>query len=410
MFKRISAYSSIPVGIWAVSLASLLISISTTMTFSLSPIYLTEVLGISLFSMGLMEGFSEGLSQISKLFSGMIGDYCKKKKPVLLIGFLLAALSKPFFILANGLSLVMLSKVLERLSNGIIASPRDAYVASEALPNKKGLSLGFMMTMKTLGCTIGSWTVAILLKFIVDDYRLLLWLGFIPCMAAIYILYKYLKEPTESAAGVQKDNSQKIKFSIEGFKHLPMIYWGLLIIAVIFMSARISDGFLMLRLKELGASASMCASTIGTFNIISALCCLPIGKLSDRYSRTHILYFAFITLIGSHCCFIFADNLWLGLGGIVLWGMQRGSSQLLFSAIIADIVPKNFLGTAIGFFYLSSGIVALVAGAVAGKLSGISLQSTFIYGAFIATLALLGLIILNKRLKKLTLSTPITVC
>ncbi|MCE5293988.1 MAG: hypothetical protein LLF94_05185, partial [Chlamydiales bacterium] len=139
----------LPAEIWPVTIANMLIAISTTMTFSVSPFYITAVLGISMFSMGAMEGFTEGLSQLSKLFSGITSDYSRKKKPTLLFGAFLTAISKPFFILATGSMGVVTSKILERVSNGVISTPRDAYVADIATSQTRGACYGIMMTGKT---------------------------------------------------------------------------------------------------------------------------------------------------------------------------------------------------------------------------------------------------------------------
>jgi len=379
---------AVPKGIWAVSMASLLVAISTSMTFSISPLFMKDVLGISLFAMGMMEGISEALSQASKLFSGVIGDISKRKKPILLSGFILAAISKPFFILAPGAGMVMFSKLLERMSNGLMASPRDAYVANEAPLAIRGRCLGLMMSLKTLGCTLGSWLIAFMLLF-TTNYRTLLWIGLIPCTLAIFIIVFYLIETDKSP----EPEHEKIKLSFKAFKHLPNAYWFLLIVASTFMAARISDGFLIIRLQSLGASKAVCASIIGTFNLISAISCLPIGQLSDKYSRQSMLYIAFIALVACHIAFAFATNVYVGFLGVILWGAQRGSSQLLFSAAIADCVPKNMVGTAIGFFNVVTGLIAIVVGGVVGMMADSAIHFPFLYGAFVAStsLILLGL-------------------
>src|SRR5690349_8782501 len=156
-------FSHLPLEIWVLTFANLLVSVASTMTFSLSPLFITTVLGLSVFSMGAMEGFAEALSQISKLSSGISSDYFQKKKPSLMLGIFLAALSKPFFILANGPFSVVISKILERISNGVIATPRDAYVADICVPSKRGAAYGVMMTGKAIGCVIGPLIVSFLI-------------------------------------------------------------------------------------------------------------------------------------------------------------------------------------------------------------------------------------------------------
>jgi MFS family permease len=395
MFRRISK------GVWGVSIGSMLIAISTTMTFSISPFYITKVLGLSMLSLGLADGICEGIAQLSRLFSGYTGDYFRRKKPPLLFGALLATISKPMFILAGGIGLVVVSKALERVSNGIMATPRDAYVAESATDNTKGMSLGLMMTLRTVGCSIGSLFMGALLIF-VSDYRMLLWYGFIPCLLSLFVFFKFMPEravapsPSREKQGVKKSDP---RICWADFKQLSRRYWSLILVAMLFMCARFNDCFLILRLSQLGAPDYLCASTIGIFNIISGICCLPIGSLSDRINRSKMLYFSFITLVLTNVFFM-TNSLPLALLGVVMWGAQRGTSQVLFSAIVADEAPHNIIGTAMGIFYLLTGLTAVMAGSIAGSLSDMSLAYAFYFGFGVSSLALVLLYIRNEILSR----------
>ncbi|KAB2835588.1 MAG: MFS transporter [Caedimonadaceae bacterium] len=399
----VNQFAKLPRGLLSITLANMLIAISTTMTFSISPFYLTTVLGISLLGMGVMEGFTEGLSQMSKLFSGISSDVSKKKKPTLLFGILLTVLSKPFFILASGVGLVMTSKIMERISNGVVATPRDAYVADISTRENRGSSFGIMMTGKTVGCIIGPFLVSFLMIF-TDDLRTLLWLGFIPCLAAMILIWKFLPEKSHTSNEAARKTIEKAyerKFHFRDIIAMPHTYWTLVIASSLFMVARFNDGYLSLRLEELGTPKSICVATIGIFNAISAICCFPIGKLSDRINRSTLLYFSYITLFLSNVCFIFADGMWLGLLGVVFWGAQRGTSQILFSAIIADEAPRHVMGTAIGLFYIVGGIISLVAGSIAGYISNNNLSDIFYFGAVTSFIALMYLAYRNSFASKL---------
>ncbi len=388
---------SLPIGVWAVSISMMLIAVSTTMVFSISPFFITQVLGLSFVSLGIMEGISEGLSFFSKLASGFAGDFFRRKKPPLVIGVAMATISKPIFILAGGATGIMISKVIERISNGIMATPRDAYCAEEVSANMRGSSLGLMMSLKTFGCALGSFIIGGLIIF-TNDYRLLLWIGFIPCFLSFLVLLMYMKEERVEKE-LKTPESKRKKLKLSDFKSLNSRYWSLVIIATIFMAARFSDGFLILRMKELGAPMWLCTSTIGIFNLISAFACLPIGRWSDRFCRSRMLYFSFIALVLSNVCFIFDGGLMLALLGVLFWGAQRGTSQMLFAAIIADEVPEKIIGTALGIYYLLSGVIAVFAGFMAGHVADISLFYAFIFGLTASTLALIALFVRNEIFK-----------
>lgn len=380
-------FSHLPVEIWALTFANLLVAVATAMAFSISPFFITTVLGLSTFSMGAIEGFAEALSQVSKLSSGVSSDYFRKKKPTLIFGIFLAAISKPFFILANGSGAVIISKVLERISNGVIATPRDAYVADICVSSKRGAAYGIMMTGKTIGCVIGPLLVSCLI-FFTENYRLILWIGFLPIVVALYIIWKYMHEVDPQEENTSNTVERGHKISFDDMKKLSSKYWIAIGIAAIFMLARFSDGFLALRLKELGAPLPVCTATIGIFNFISVLCSYPIGDLSDKVGREKLLYFSYIALILCNVCFILAGDMWLGLVGVLFWGAQRSTSQILFTALIADVAPKKIIGTAIGIFYIVSGVSSLLSGSISGWLANTQLSHIFIFGFFTSMLAL----------------------
>lgn len=394
----------IPFSIWAVSLAIGLMAVSVSMTFSISPFFMTTVLGFSMFSLGSIEGFCEGIAQVSKLFSGVSGDYFRRKKPTLLVGFSLAILSKPLFILAGGSGSVIVSKCMERISNGVMATPRDAFVADTAPPNQKGSCFGLMMSFKTGGCVVGSLLIGYLLTF-THNYLLLLWIGFIAAVLSMLVIIFFMKEKTQEEIVTHQKKTKPTRLSWKDLKSLSWAYWSLIIVASVYMCARFSDGFLILRMKELGASVALSASIIGIFNFVSALCCFPIGRLSDKINRDVVVYFSILTLVLCNVCFIFASSVTIGMLGVIFWGAQRATSQILFCAIIADVAPTRIMGTAMGIFYLLTGIIAWGAGSVAGWIAEMSLQHAFTFGLIMSGLSLVLHFIRSRTLKS-TLPLP----
>lgn len=378
---------NIPPAIFSLVLASLLTSVSVSMVFSISPFFMTNVLGLTMSAMGMVEGFTEGLSQLGKMLSGIISDKIKRKKPILVFGFFLSAVSKPLFIMASGLYMVFASKVIERITNGLIATARDAFVIDNSPKNLKGACLGLILTSKTLGCVLGSAIVSISLIF-TEDYRLILWFGFALALIAFLVLKYFVNETVPKEV-------EKERFELKDIIDLPVSYWIIIGIACVFMCARFSDGFMILKLDSIGAHKSISTGVIGILNIVSTLCCFPVGKLSDNISRPKLLYFSFITLLLSHICFYFSNSLFINLLGVMLWGAQRGTSQILFSAIISDEVKTKVLGTAIGIYYLITGVISLVCGLIAGNLADINLRYAFLFGTIVSLIALVLLIIRN---------------
>ncbi|TMH07681.1 MAG: MFS transporter, partial [Betaproteobacteria bacterium] len=89
--------ASLPGSVWALGFVSLLMDVSSEMIHSLLPVFMVTVLGSSALTVGLIEGAAEALALIVKVFSGVWSDYIGKRKPLALLGYGMAALTKPLF-------------------------------------------------------------------------------------------------------------------------------------------------------------------------------------------------------------------------------------------------------------------------------------------------------------------------
>jgi hypothetical protein len=68
--------------------------------------------------------------------------------------------------------------------------------------------------------------------------------------------------------------------------------------------------------------------------------------------------------------------------GLMTWGIQRVGAQITFSAMIFRLIPEKFYGTAIGIYYVLSGIVSLLASSISGYLAGYSFNYVFFFSGF----------------------------
>ncbi len=121
--------AAVPRGVWVLGLVSMCMDLSSELVHSLLPLYMATALGASVFVIGIIEGLAESLALIVKLFSGVISDYFRRRKPLVLFGYGLAALSKFAFPLAPTLGWIVGARFADRVGKGIRGAPRDALVA-----------------------------------------------------------------------------------------------------------------------------------------------------------------------------------------------------------------------------------------------------------------------------------------
>lgn len=85
----------LPKGVVALGLVSLTMDLSSEMIHSLLPVFLVTVLGASAMSVGVIEGIAEATAAIAKVFSGVLSDWFGRRKSLVLLGYGMAALTKP---------------------------------------------------------------------------------------------------------------------------------------------------------------------------------------------------------------------------------------------------------------------------------------------------------------------------
>jgi len=115
--------------VWVLGLVSLLMDTSSELTHSLLPLFMTTALGAGMVTIGVVEGVAEATAAFAKVFSGALSDRWRRRKPLVVLGYGLAALSKPAFPLATSVAAVFAARFADRIGKGIRGAPRDALIA-----------------------------------------------------------------------------------------------------------------------------------------------------------------------------------------------------------------------------------------------------------------------------------------
>src|SRR3954451_19805458 len=141
----------LPRNVWVLGLISLFMDLSSEIYHALLPAFITLVLGLPATALGAIDGIAEATANLAKLFSGGLSDRSLRRKPWVLAGYGLAALSKPLFPLATSGATVMLARFADRIGKGIRGSPRDAMIADETPPQIRGRAFGLRQALDTVG-------------------------------------------------------------------------------------------------------------------------------------------------------------------------------------------------------------------------------------------------------------------
>ena len=188
----------IPAGVWALGIVSLLMDISSEMIHGLLPIYLVTTLGTSTLTVGLIEGIAEATASITKVFSGALSDWLGKRKLLAVIGYGLAASTKPIFPLAPSVGWLVAARFIDRIGKGIRGAPRDALLADISPAHVRGASFGLRQSLDTVGAFLGPGLAIALMWLTADNFRAVFWFAVIPAFLSVALLLFAVQEPERS--------------------------------------------------------------------------------------------------------------------------------------------------------------------------------------------------------------------
>ena len=370
-------------------LVSMFMDISSELIHSLLPVFMASVLGVSMTTIGIVEGIGEATAAITKVFSGAVSDYLGKRKLLAVLGYGLAAVTKPIFPLANTIGWVFAARFIDRVGKGIRGAPRDALVADIAPRQMRGAAYGLRQSLDSLGAFIGPLLAVAFMAWLANDIRTVLWVAVIPAFMALALLVFGVHEPQRPDSG----SDVRIPVTLMDAKRLPSRYWIVVALGAVFTLARFSEAFLVLRAHEVGLSLGAVPLVLIVMNVVYTATAYPAGIATDRISQRKVLMAGLVMLIAADMVLAAAGSSPVVLVGAALWGLHLGLTQGLFAKLVADTAPTALRGTAFGIFNLVSGGALLLASVLAGALwNAFGASTAFLTGASFAVLALLGLI------------------
>jgi len=364
--------------------------ISSEVIHSLLPAFLVTVLGVSALSVGVIEGIAEATASITKIFSGAISDLIGKRKPLVLLGYGLAAVTKPLFPMASGMGMVLIARLVDRIGKGIRGAPRDALVADVTPVELRGSAFGLRQSLDTIGAFLGPLLAMLLMALSGNNFRFVFWVAIMPAFIAVFLIVYGVQEPETPPSAVRRQFSIRL---VE-LAHFNAGFWWLIAIATVLTLARFSEAFLLLAAGHVGMAVALIPAVLVTMNVVYATAAYPFGRLSDSMSRTALLLVGIGFLIVADLVLATAGTVWQVLAGAVFWGLHMGATQGLLSTLVVDGVPANLRGTAFGLYSLITGGALLVASVVAGWVWTVAGPgAAFTAGAIFAGIAVVGIIV-----------------
>jgi len=392
--SRDLSYRTLPRSIWVLGFVSMFMDISSELVHSLLPIFMTSVLGASMVTVGIIEGVAEATAAISKVFSGFISDYFRKRKFLAVFGYALSALTKLIFPLATTIGWVFTARFTDRIGKGIRGAPRDALVADITPTQLRGAAYGLRQALDSVGAFVGPLLAMLFMFWFADNIKAVLWVAVLPAFIAVTLLVVAVREPQHAQQAVTATS----RLTFTDARRLPLRYWLVVLLGAVFTLARFSEAFLILRAQDMGLAIAFVPAIMIVMNIFYSAFAYPAGAAADRLSARTLLVYGLLVLIVADIILATANSPWMAFIGAAFWGLHMAFTQGLLSKLVADTAPAELRGTAFGIFNLTSGAALLLASVIAGTLwSALGASATFYAGAAFATVTVLGLLFYRPK-------------
>ncbi len=368
------------------------------MIYPLLPVFLSTVLGANASFIGAIEGVAESSAALLKLASGWWSDKVKKRKPLVVAGYFIATVARPFTAMAQTATQVLLIRLTDRIGKGIRTAPRDALLSDSVEPAARGRAFGFHAAMDNAGAVLGPLIAFALIQYYDLSLRSVFWLAAIPGALAFIVLVVAVKE-SRAAEPVASPGS---KPDLSSPDKLGRRFWAYLAVVLVFTLGNSTDAFLLLRANQLGVAVALAPILWVVLNLVKTLLGTWAGGLSDRVGRKPLIVAGWLLYAAVYFAFARATEAWHAWALFATYGLFYALTEGTEKALVADLVPAARRGSAYGWFNLAIGLGALPASLIFGVIwDRMGAPVAFTFGASLALVAALGMTVVapSRRLK-----------
>lgn len=396
------ARPSLPRNVRVLAGVSFLTDVASEMVYPLLPLFLATVLGVSAAGLGVIEGIAESVSSLLRLPAGWWSDRSGRRKPLVVIGYTIAALARPLIGIAQGAGQVLAIRVSDRFGKGLRTAPRDALIADSVPSHQRGYAYGVHRGADNFGAVIGPLIAWAVLSFGFTDLRtLFLWTA-VPGLISVLLLVVFVREARAPDAGERLVSAVAVKSASDApMPSLPAstapsatplggAFWRMLAVVFLFSLSCSTDAFLLLRASQLGVPTAMIPILWAALHLVKSSSSVVSGGLSDTLGRRPLILGGWGIYAAVYLGFAFATTSWHAWALFLVYGLYFGMTEGAEKALVADLAPPSRRGAAFGWFNAAVGIAALPASIGFGLIwDRWGAEAAFASGASVAALAIL---------------------
>jgi len=348
--------------LYAFGATSFLNDTASEMAYWVLPAFLSSI-GAGPAQLGVIEGIAESVASFAKLFSGYLADRVRRRKPVVVSGYLVANAVKPMLALTGSWLQVLAIRFADRFAKGIRGTTRDVMLADSVEPSRLGSAFGLLQAMDSAGAIAGPLLALMLLPHY--GLRGTFWFAGIPgalCVAVALIGIREVK------ATARRDEGKHAAERVALLPRFPAKFYFVLTVVTLFSLGNSSDMFLVLRAQNVGIPTTPAPLLGLVFNITYTLFSWPAGRLSDRFSRRMMAASGYLVYAAVYLAFGLANSasaIWLAMAS---YGLFYALTNPVLKALVVEVVPHELRGRALGVYFFITSVAILLASLITGEL------------------------------------------
>jgi MFS family permease len=351
---RTSNRAALPLSVIALGLVSLLTDASSEMIFPLLPAFLAARVADAPLLIGAMEGLADCVAALTKWWSGRWADRSRRLKPMVLAGYGLATLMRPWMAFVTRGWEVLFIRSVDRIGKGLRGSPRDAMIAAWVPPGGRGRAFGFHRAMDNGGAALGALIASGLVAVGISIGHVFL-LSAVPGTLSVLAVF-LAREPQREAPARQE----------RPLAPLPSRLAHYLVPVTLFGIANSTDAFILLRLSEQGARPALLPLAWLMLNGVKALASFPGGWLADRLGTSRVVLAGWVLYALSYAGLAWVRSVPATMGVMAFYGLYHALSEGGERALLADLSPAESRGRAFGLYSALAGVSSLAGGLLFG--------------------------------------------
>jgi MFS family permease len=331
---------------------------ATEMAYWVLPAFLTSI-GAGPATLGVIEGIAESVAAAAKLWSGLLVDKSRQRKPLVVAGYAVANAVKPLLAVVTVWWQVLGIRFADRLAKGVRGAPRDVMLSESVEKEKVGSAFGLLQAMDSAGAIAGPLLALLLINHI--GIRGVFLAAAVPGAISIVAVLLFARETGKPRATAVKETSTSTV-------PLSGTFYYLMFAVTLFSIGNSSDMFLVLRAQDIGIGAAFAPLLGLVFNITYTAFSWPAGKLSDTMSRKALVAAGYAVFAIVYLVFALAPSKAAIWTSFAFYGLYYALTNPVLRAMVSQAAPPEARGRAFGIFYFVTSVTALLASVITGEL------------------------------------------